>query len=84
MSDIEETSLEAHVRICQERYEALDYKLDVVDKKFESIELRLASICLAIEALKTDINGTKFRGFEWFIGILLTVLGYLLAKFVFV
>lgn len=84
MSNIEETSLEAHVRICQERYESLDYKLDQVDLKFESIESRLVSICSAIEALKTDLNGTKTRGFEWIIGLLLTVLGFLLAKFVIV
>jgi hypothetical protein len=82
--NIEETNLEAHVRICQERYESLDYKLDQVDLKFQSIEARLASICLAIEALKTDSNETKFRGFEWIIGVLLTVLGYLLAKFIIV
>lgn len=84
MSNIEETNLEAHVRICQERYESLDYKLDQVDLKFQNIEARLASICTAIEALKTDSNSTKFRGFEWFTGTLLAILGYLLAKFVLV
>jgi hypothetical protein len=81
MSNIEETNLEAHVRICQERYESLDYKLDLVDLKFQSIEARLASICLSLEALKTDLNGSKIHGFTYIIGLLLAVLGYLLAKY---
>ncbi len=81
MSNIEETNLEAHVRICQERYESLDYKLDQVDLKFQSIEARLASIYSAIEALKTDLNGSKIHGFTYIIGLLLAVLGYLLAKY---
>jgi hypothetical protein len=79
--NIEETNLEAHVRICQERYESLDYKLDQVDRKFQSIEARLASICLSLEALKTDLNGSKINGFTYIIGLLLAVLGYLLAKY---
>lgn len=82
MSNIEETSLEAHVRICQERYESLDYKLDQVDRKFASIEQKIVNLCASIEAIKTDINGTKINGSLYIIGLLLTGLGFLLAKFV--
>jgi predicted nucleic acid-binding Zn-ribbon protein len=82
--NIEETNLEAHVRICQERYESLDYKLDQVDLKFQSIDAKLVSIVTSIEALKTDLNGTKTRGFEWVIGLLLAILGFVFARFVFV
>jgi hypothetical protein len=84
MSNIEETNLEAHVRICQERYESLDYKLDQVDLKFQSIEAKLISIVTTIEAIKTDINGTKNNGFVYIIGTLLAVLGFIFARFVFV
>jgi hypothetical protein len=81
---IEETNLEAHVRICQERYESLDYKLDQVDLKFQSIEARLASICLSLEGLKTDLNSSKNNGFMYVIGLLLAVLGFVFARFIFV
>lgn len=81
MSDIEETSLEAHVKICQERYEALDYKLDQVDRKFTSVEQKIENLCHSIEAIKTDINSSKNNGFLYIIGLLLTVLGFFLAKY---
>lgn len=79
---IEETSLEAHVKICQERYESLDYKLDQVDRKFASIEEKIVSLCASIEAIKSDINSSKNNGFLYVIGLLLAVSGFLLAKFV--
>lgn len=79
--NIEETSLEAHVKICNERYQNLDYKLDVVDRKFASVDSKLEKLCHSIEAMKTDINGDKNRGFLYIIGLLLTVLGFFLAKF---
>lgn len=84
MSNIEETSLEAHVRICQERYESLDYKLDVVDSKFASIEEKIENLCASIEAIKSGINSDKNHGFVWIIGTLITIIGFLLAKFVIV
>jgi predicted nucleic acid-binding Zn-ribbon protein len=81
---IEETNLEAHVRICQQRYESLDYKLDQVDLKFQSIEAKLVSIVQTIEAIKNDINGTKNNGFMYVIGLLLGVLGFFFTRFIFV
>lgn len=79
--NIEETSLEAHVKICQERYEALDYKLDQVDRKFTNIEQKIENLCHSIEAIKTDMNSSKNNGFLYVIGLLLTVLGFFLAKY---
>ena len=79
--NIEETSLEAHVRICQERYESLDYKLDQVDRKFAAVEQKLENLCHSIEAIKNDMNSDKNRGFLYVIGLLLTVLGFFLAKY---
>jgi hypothetical protein len=84
MSNIEETNLEAHVRICQERYESLDYKLDQVDFKFQSIDQKLVSIVQTIDGIKTDINSSKNNGFVYIIGTLLAVLGFVFARFVFV
>ena len=81
ISDIEETSLEAHVRICQERYEQLDYKLDQVDRKFVAIDEKLENLCKSIEAIKTGINDDKNTGFLYIIGLLLTVLGFFLARY---
>jgi len=82
--NIEETNLEAHVRICQERYESLDYKLDQVDFKFQSIDQKLVSIVQTIDSIKTDINSSKNNGFVYIIGTLLAVLGFVFARFVFV
>lgn len=38
MSALERTSLEAHVDLCQLRYEQLDLRLTVVEKKLEDIQ----------------------------------------------
>ena len=89
---IEETSLEAHVRICSERYKnlderlneryaSLDYKLDVVDAKFANLEKKIGDLCLAVETVKLGINSDKNRGFVYIIGLLLAILGFFLVKY---
>ena len=37
-TDIEKKSLEAHVELCTERYNALESKLDSLEKKVEKLE----------------------------------------------
>ena len=47
---IEKKSLEAHVEICSERYEALEYKLDNMERRVEKIETGIGEIKSAISA----------------------------------
>jgi prefoldin subunit 5 len=47
---IEKQSLEAHVEICSERYEALEYKLDNMERRVEKIETGIGEIKSAISA----------------------------------
>ena len=43
-TNIEKQSLEAHVELCAERYEKLDNKLTIVEKKVEKLEEHIVAI----------------------------------------
>ena len=43
-TNIEKTSLEAHVELCAERYDKLDNKLEAVTKKVEKLEEHVIAI----------------------------------------
>jgi len=36
-TDIEKQHLEAHVELCQERYQQLEHRLSIIEKKVESV-----------------------------------------------
>ena len=57
-------------------------KLDVIDEKFVSLDLKLAGLVAQIESLRNNVTTTKINGGIYIIGILLGALGFLVAKFV--
>lgn len=54
--DIEKTSLEAHVSLCQERYMSLQHRIEVLEQKIERIELVLLDIRNDIQQLGDRYN----------------------------
>lgn len=68
--DIEETSLEAHVRICDIRYEVLNRKHDQLDKKLEDLNKKIEDIHKVLQEGKDTMN----RIVAWGSGIIIVIL----------
>lgn len=74
MSNLERTSLEAHVDLCQLRYEQLDLRLTIVEKKLEDIQ---KDIIDGHKSMKTTVITSAGS----IIIALLGVIGTILMKF---
>lgn len=83
MSQIERTNLDAHVSICQLRYESLNQRLDAIGDRMEKLE---EMICDIHTSLKTQNKGNTI---EWIkardglIAVLLGSLAFMVSKFLF-
>jgi hypothetical protein len=79
--DIENTNLEAHVSICQERYQRLAERLESVDHRIAGLEQGVRDIRDHLERI-TRVNYSQWdRLRDITIGVLVTAVGYLAAKF---
>lgn len=81
--DIERTSLDAHVSLCEERYNSLTRRIDQIEMKIEKIEK-------TVEEIRDDLRNFNERNAKkWdttqvaVIGVLLTVVGVLLSRIFF-
>ena len=81
--EIETESLEAHVSICQERYQALADRLNSMDNRIEKIEILMMDIHQDIEELKQHNNNQWDRAKDVIIGVLLATTGFLLSQQIF-
>ena len=66
-TDIEKKSLEAHVELCAERYNALDDKLDVLESKIVSVANMVKEVKDCVSKLNEKSND---RLITWGIGII--------------
>ena len=67
MSDIEKTSLEAHVELCSERYSRLEDKLDEVVRRIERSYVRFDKMEQSINIIKefaTNHHTDRFKAIE--------------------
>lgn len=67
MSDIEKTSLEAHVELCGERYTRLEDKLDEVVRRIERSYVRFDKMEQSINVIKefaTNHHTDRFQAIE--------------------
>ena len=67
MSDIEKTSLEAHVELCSERYTRLEDKLDEVVRRIERSYVRFDKMEQSINIIKefaTNHHTDRFQAIE--------------------
>ena len=80
--EAERTSLEVHVDVCAQRYELLINKLDSVDQRFDRLEQVVQEIRDTLSQDRTSTLKTYLIWAGSIIGVLLTITGYLLSKFV--
>jgi hypothetical protein len=81
-TDIEKKSLEAHVELCAERYNAVEEKLAVLDNK-------ITHLCLETTDVKTTLrimnDKNTDRLISWGIGIIGTmsiIIGFFISHYV--
>jgi len=73
-TDIEKKSLEAHVELCAERYSNLEFKLENLDKRMDSLEGHIVDIKDSLGRVGGEGNKTIITiGISVF-GIVLTAL----------
>ena len=83
MSDIENKSLEAHVSICQHRYESLDQRLTGIEHRIERLENMVADIHHSIKTHNKGNTLEWIRARDALIAVLLGGLAFMGSKFLF-
>ena len=84
MADIERESLDAHVSLCELRYQALEHRLVQVEGQLESLQTLLLQIrdsLAQLPAQQTQLQNQKWERFQWaLIGALAGVAGWALVR----
>ena len=73
-TDIEKKSLEAHVELCAERYSNLEFKLENLDKRMDSLEGHIVDIKDSLGRVGGEGNKTIITIGVSVFGIVLTAL----------
>ena len=80
MSDIERENLDAHVSICEIRYQALERRLEQVESQLESVNTLLVQIRDSLAQQPAD-QVQRWERFQWWlIGILICSLGAVVSR----
>jgi hypothetical protein len=75
--------LEAHVELCAERYRFLEEKLENVESKISSVNSTLTQVRNMVEAMSEKQNDRILNWGMGLIGILTTIIAFLLVQYVF-
>jgi hypothetical protein len=81
-TDIEKKSLEAHVELCAERYNALETKLNNLESKIADVTVLIGDVKSTLTAMSEKNND---RLIQWGIGVIgffAAITGYLISHFV--
>ena len=81
--DIESESLPAHVSLCQERYRALEARLDGMEEKIQKIESLVLDIHNNLQKLSNRQNDRWSAAQVGVISLLISVIGALSARLFF-
>lgn len=79
-TDLEKKSLEAHVDLCQHRYQELEKRLDSLERRFEKMEVTLQEIKDAIYAAHKAEKQQLLGVAGSIIAVLLGVVGWLFSR----
>jgi predicted RNase H-like nuclease len=82
-TDIEKKSLEAHVELCAERYNALENKLEHVESKISRLETVMQEVHEMVHAMAQKRNDQIISWGIGIIGVLAAAVGYLITHYVF-
>ena len=72
-TDIEKKSLEAHVELCAERYNALEDKMTVMS-------VNIAHLCEMVQEVKASVNKMSEKNTDRLIGWGVGIIGFLFAS----
>ena len=81
-TDIEKKSLEAHVELCAERYRFLESKLETVEEKVEGTNTVVREVHDMVHDMANKRNDQIIGWGVGIMGVLLAMVGYLLATYV--
>jgi len=80
-TDIEKKSLEAHVELCAERYNALETRIDNVDEKISTLSLMVEKVHGMLQKMSTKRNDQLITWGAGLIGVLLSIIGWLISHY---
>ena len=81
-TDIEKKSLEAHVELCAERYNALESRLDHVDAKISALEAIIREVHDMIHSMVEKRNDQLMSWGIGAIGTLVAIIAWLVTTYV--
>ena len=81
-TDIEKKSLEAHVELCAERYNAIEHRLDSVDDKISSMNKMLKEMHEMMHTVVTKRNDQIINWGIGIIGVLIASLAWFVTHYV--
>ena len=82
-TDIEKKSLEAHVELCAERYNALENKLEHVENKISRLETVMQEVHEMVHNMAQKRTDQIISWGIGIIGVLAATVGYLITHYVF-
>ena len=82
-TDIEKKSLEAHVELCAERYNALDDKLSTLETKIVNVASMVSEVKSAVSKMAEKNNDRLITWGVGIIGALAASVIYLMTHYVF-
>lgn len=81
-TDIEKKSLEAHVELCAERYEALEQRYKTLDAKLENLTTKVERLVSDLSSLRETLAGSGEKHSRQLIAIGTSVVGVLIGSII--
>jgi predicted nucleic acid-binding Zn-ribbon protein len=81
-TDIEKKSLEAHVELCAERYNALENKINTVDDKITHLCAEITDVKDTLRKMSEKNNDRLIGWGIGIIGTLVAIVGYFISHYI--
>jgi chromosome segregation ATPase len=81
-TDIEKKSLEAHVELCAERYNAVEIKLSTLDDKISHMGTDIAEVKSTLTKMAEKNNDRLIGWGIGIIGTLVAIVGYFISHYI--